>query len=110
MAKAEEVTEVTEEEEVPTEVPETPDSKILEMAAAVLSGTVFQSGNVDEIKEFRMAFGKFLGSLKGIATEFDSSLKTLRMAHGADYLPGVEPFRKPRTSKSANVLLDGLKL
>ena len=110
MSRATEVVESEEEDEVPTEVPETPDSKILEMAAAVLSGTVFQSGNVEEIKEFRAAYGKFLGSLKGIATEFDASLKTLRMAHGADYLPGVEPFRKPRTSKSANSLLDGLKL
>jgi len=95
----------------------TPDSKIVEMAGMVLSGTVFTATNEDgtidlaSIVAFRNSFGKFLTGLKGVAKNYDEQLVTLRQVHGADYLTGVEYFRKPRESKSSgNSLLDNLRL
>jgi len=95
----------------------TADSRIIEMAGTVLSGSIFPTpgpdGTLDvtAIVEFRKKFGDYLEGLKGVAKSFDEQLVMLRQVNGSDYLSDVPHFRKPREDKKeGNSLLDKLRL
>lgn len=97
-------------EPVTTPASTNPESKILELATAVITGEVFKDET--NVVEFRKSFGTYLDGLKGIAKSFDQQLQNLRQANGDDFLPEVEYFRKPREDKKSpgNSLLDKLNL